>query len=80
MDIMDNQEIIAKSLAKDIKLMISNEIDAKLNRFLAREETELEDLFARIKEEEAEWRLNLLEGIKTHTARIEKLEKESNGN
>tara|TARA_R100000656_G_scaffold119449_2_gene93334 strand:+ start:660 stop:890 length:231 start_codon:yes stop_codon:yes gene_type:complete len=71
---MEDQEIIAKSLAKDIKLMISKEIDAKLDDFLEREEVELTEMFASIKKEEAEWRLDLLEGLKTHTARIEKLE------
>ena len=71
---MEDQEIIAKSLAKDIKVMISKEIDAKLDDFLEREEVELTEMFASIKKEEAEWRLNLLEGFKTHTARIEKLE------
>ena len=71
---MEDQEIIAKSLAKDIKVMISKEIDAKLDDFLEREEVELTEMFASIKKEEAEWRLDLLEGIKTHTARIEKLE------
>tara|TARA_R110002110_G_scaffold160419_1_gene358837 strand:- start:918 stop:1148 length:231 start_codon:yes stop_codon:yes gene_type:complete len=71
---MEDQEIIAKSLAKDIKLMISKEIDAKLDDFLEREEEELTALFSNIKKEEAEWRLNLLEGLKTHTARIKKLE------
>ena len=71
---MEDQEIIAKSLAKDIKLMISKEIDAKLDDFLEREEDELTEMVASIKKEEAEWRLDLLEGIKTHTARIEKLE------
>ena len=71
---MEDQEIIAKSLAKDIKLMIGKEIDAKLDDFLEREEEELTALFSNIKKEEAEWRLNLLEGLKTHTARIKKLE------
>lgn len=71
---MEDQEIIAKSLAKDIKVMISKEIDAKLDDFLEREEVELTEMFASIKKEEAEWRLDLLEGLKTHTARIEKLE------
>ena len=71
---MEDQEIIAKSLAKDIKVMISKELDAKLDDFLEREEVELTEMFASIKKEEAEWRLDLLEGLKTHTARIEKLE------
>ena len=71
---MEDQEIIAKSLAKDIKVMIGKEIDAKLDDFLEREEEELTALFSNIKKEEAEWRLNLLEGLKTHTARIKKLE------
>ena len=71
---MEDQEIIAKSLAKDIKVMIGKEIDAKLDDFLEREEEELTALFSNIKKEEAEWRLNLLEGFKTHTARIKKLE------
>ncbi len=77
---MEDQEIIAKSLAKDIKLMISKEIDAKLEDFLEREEVELTEMFASIKKEEAEWRLDLLEGIKTHTARIEKLEEHASIN
>ena len=71
---MEDQEIIAKSLAKDIKVMIGKEIDARLDDFLEREEDELTEMFASIKKEEAEWRLDLLEGFKTHTARIEKLE------
>jgi len=51
---MSDQEIIAETLAKDIKLMIRNEIDRLLNSFLEREESELKDLFAKVKEEESE--------------------------
>ena len=65
---------IAKALLKDIRLMISSEVDAKLDGFLEREQEELKALFAKVKEEESE-RINLmLEGIKSHTARIKSLE------
>ena len=68
------QEIIAESLAKDLKLMISNEIDSRFDNFLEREQNELKDLFSKVKKEEVE-RLDLmLEGIKSHTTRIKKLE------
>ena len=67
-------EIIAESLAKDLKLMISNEIDARFDNFLEREQDELKDLFSKVKKEEVE-RLDLmLEGIKSHTTRIKELE------
>ena len=71
---MSDQEIIAKSLAKDLKLMISNEIEEKLNTFLEREQNELKDLFAKVKEEESERLEIMLTGIKSHTDRIKKLE------
>ena len=65
---------IAQALLKDIRLMISSEVDAKLDSFLKREQEELKALFAKVKEEESE-RINLmLEGIKSHTARIKSLE------
>ena len=65
---------IAQALLKDIRLMISSEVDAKLDSFLEREQEELKALFAKVKEEESE-RINLmLEGIKSHTARIKSLE------
>ena len=71
---MSDQEIIAKSLAKDLKLMISNEIEEKLNTFLEREQNELKDLFAKVKEEESERLEIMLKGIKSHTDRIKELE------
>ena len=71
---MSDQEIIAKSLAKDLKLMISNEIEEKLNTFLEREQNELKDLFAKVKEEESERLEIMLTGIKSHTDRIKELE------
>jgi gas vesicle protein len=67
---------IAKALLKDIRLMISSEVDAKLNDFLKREQSEIMELFARVKEEEAVRIKMMLEGIKNHTARIEALEEE----
>ena len=71
---MSDQEIIAESLAKDLKLMIRNEIDTLTNSILERDQSELKDLFARVKEEEAE-RLDLmLKGIASHTDRIKALE------
>lgn len=71
---MSDQEIIAESLAKDLKLMISNEIEEKLKSFLEREQSELKDLFARVKEEESERLEIMLEGISSHTDRIKALE------
>ena len=71
---MSDQEIIAEALAKDLKLMISNEIEEKLKSFLEREQSELKDLFARVKEEESERLEIMLEGIKSHTDRIKALE------
>jgi len=71
---MSDQEIIAETLAKDIKLMIRNEIDRLLNSFLEREESELKDLFAKVKEEESERLEIMMKGIKSHTDRIKALE------
>ena len=71
---MSDQEIIAEALAKDIKLMIRNEIDARFDNFLEREQSELKDLFAKVKEEESERLEIMLEGIKSHTTRIKELE------
>ena len=71
---MSDQEIIAESLAKDLKLMISNEIEEKLKSFLEREQSELKDLFAKVKEEESERLEIMLEGISSHTERIKALE------
>ena len=71
---MSDQEIIAESLAKDLKLMISNEIEEKLKSFLEREQSELKDLFARVKEEESERLEIMIKGIKSHTDRIKALE------
>ena len=71
---MSDQEIIAEALAKDLKLMIRNEIEEKLKSFLEREQSELKDLFARVKEEESERLEIMLEGIKSHTDRIKALE------
>ena len=71
---MSDQEIIAESLAKDLKLMISKEIEEKLNSFLKREQSELKDLFAKVKEEESERLEIMLKGIKSHTDRIKELE------
>ena len=76
MEEADLEMEIAKALLKDIRLMVSSEVDAKLDSFLKREQKELKALFAKVKEEESE-RINLmLEGIKSHTARIEALEGE----
>jgi biotin synthase-like enzyme len=71
---MSDQEIIAEALAKDLKLMISNEIEEKLKSFLEREQSELKDLFARVKEEESERLEIMIKGIKSHTDRIKALE------
>tara|TARA_R100000750_G_C2296032_1_gene76869 strand:- start:340 stop:585 length:246 start_codon:yes stop_codon:yes gene_type:complete len=71
---MSDQEIIAEALAKDLKLMISNEIEEKLKSFLEREQSELKDLFAKVKEEESERLEIMFEGIKSHTDRIKALE------
>ena len=65
---------IAKALLKDIKLMIASEVDAKLNGFLEREQSELQDLFAKVKKEDAERIELILEGVKSHTSRIKDLE------
>jgi len=67
-------QLIAESLAKDLKLMISNEIDARFDNFLAREQDELKDLFAKVKKEESERLELMIKGISTHTDRIKKLE------
>ena len=71
---MSDQEIIAEALAKDIKLMIRNEIEEKLKSFLEREQSELKDLFAKVKEEESERLEIMIKGIKSHTDRIKALE------
>jgi gas vesicle protein len=71
---MSDQEIIAEALAKDIKLMIRNEIDSRLDNFLEREQSELKDLFAKVKEEESERLEIMIKGIKSHTDRIKELE------
>ena len=71
---MNDQEIIAEALAKDLKLMISNEIEEKLKSFLEREQSELKDLFAKVKEEESERLEIMIKGIKSHTDRIKALE------
>ena len=71
---MSDQEIIAEALAKDLKLMISNEIEEKLKSFLEREQSELKDLFAKVKEEESERLEIMIKGIKSHTDRIKELE------
>ena len=71
---MSDQEIIAESLAKDLKLMISNEIEEKLKSFLEREQSELKDLFAKVKEEESERLEIMIKGIKSHRDRIKALE------
>ena len=71
---MSDQEIIAESLAKDLKLMISNEIEEKLKSFLEREQSELRDLFAKVKEEESERLEIMIKGIKSHRDRIKALE------
>jgi len=63
-------EIIAEALAKDLKLMIRNEIDARFDNFLEREQSELKDLFAKVKEEESGRLEIMIEGIKSHTDRI----------
>ena len=68
------KEIIAESLAKDLKLMISNEIDSRFDNFLEREQNELKDLFAKVKEEESERLEIMIKGIKSHTERIKDLE------
>ena len=65
-----------KTSQTEIRSMVIKEVRSVLDSFLEREETELTEMFSSIKAEETEWRLNLLEGLKTHTARIEKLEKE----
>ena len=72
---MSEEEMeIAKALLKDIKLMIASEVDAKLNGFLEREQSELQDLFAKVKKEDAERIELILEGVKSHTSRIKDLE------
>ena len=68
------KEIIAEALAKDIKLMIRNEIDSRFDNFLEREQSELKDLFAKVKEEESERLEIMIKGIKSHTTRIKELE------
>ena len=67
---------IAKALLQDIQLMISSEVNAKLDDFLKREQSEIMELFAKVKEEEAVRIKMMLEGIKNHTDRIEALEGE----
>ena len=67
-------QLIAESLAKDLKLMISNEIDARFDNFLEREQNELKDLFAKVKKEESERLEIMIKGIKSHTDRIKELE------
>ena len=58
----------------EIVAIIHREIDTKLDSFLDREEKELEDLFAKVKSEDAE-RINIiLEGVRSHTARLKALE------
>tara|TARA_Y100000296_G_C5150104_1_gene245930 strand:- start:116 stop:313 length:198 start_codon:yes stop_codon:yes gene_type:complete len=58
----------------EIVAIVHREIDTKLNSFLKREEKELEDLFAKVKSEDAE-RINIiLEGVRSHTARLKALE------
>ena len=68
------KEIIAEALAKDLKLMIRNEIDSRFDNFLEREQNELKDLFAKVKEEESERLEIMIKGIKSHTDRIKELE------
>ena len=58
----------------DIRSYIHQEVDHLVEAFLVREEKEIKDLFAQVKEEEADRITQLLEGIKTHTARIVALE------
>jgi len=67
-------QLIAESLAKDLKLMISNEIDARFDNFLEREQKELKDLFAKVKKEESERLEIMIKGISSHTDRIKELE------
>jgi rRNA-processing protein FCF1 len=74
MEEADLEMEIAKALLKDIRLMVSKEVDAKLDSFLKREEEELKALFAKVKEEESERIKLMLEGIKKHTIRIKFLE------
>ena len=57
---------------------IEDLIEEKLNSFLKREQSELQDLFFKVKKEDAERIDLILEGVKSHTARIEKLEEERN--
>tara|TARA_Y100001951_G_C11096651_1_gene159682 strand:- start:178 stop:501 length:324 start_codon:yes stop_codon:yes gene_type:complete len=72
--IAKDQQELALLLVGCIREFISNEIDAKLDNFLKREEKELQDLFAKVKEEEAERIVLMLEGVKSHTKRIESME------
>ena len=63
------------TIQTEIRNMVVKEVKSVLDSFLEREEAELTEMFSSIKTEETKWRLDLLDGIKTHTARIEKLEK-----
>ena len=66
-----------QDLKKEVKSMVKKEVKSVLDSFLEREESELTEMFSSIKSEETKWKLNLLAGFKTHTVRIEKLEKEA---
>jgi len=57
-----------------IREMIIREIDAMQDHFLEREQNEIKELFAQVKKEEAERIDFMLEGVKSHTARIKELE------
>jgi len=63
------------TIQTEIRNMVVKEVKSVLDSFLEREEAELTEMFSSIQAEETKWRLDLLDGIKTHTARIEKLEK-----
>ena len=63
------------TIQTEIRNMVVKEVKSVLDSFLEREEAELTEMFSSIQAEETKWRLDLLDGIKAHTARIEKLEK-----
>ena len=63
------------TIQTEIRSMVIKEVKSVLDSFLEREESELTEMFSSIKTEENKWRVDLLEGVKSHTARIEKLEK-----
>ena len=69
---MNEAEIVA-IIHREIDTKLSL-LDSELDSFLKREEKELEDLFAKVKSEDAE-RINIiLEGVRSHTARLKALE------